>query len=291
MKKFETFLRKKLDLSEKDDLNLKYFNRFTRNLNYVLEVNGFPKYFIKYDSEGLIKEKKVYSFLERNYLFETILPLFTGENLIVFPFVSDFHDANVKDNLDFILRFHNNSLKLSENRFSEFIDDKLFYNHSIIKFLDRVNRHEDLVKNFWEDIGGLNTFYNRYESINFDKLPKILTHGDIHHKNLQYDKDKKLFLFDFEDCSYDMPSWDLSRPLMDLEKFEIDNYIDKYIKKVNIDNKNLLLLAIERDFVIRVVTESIGRQQRLGVDKARSYLDIYHEKYFDKLNEIIYKKL
>jgi len=52
----------------------------------------------------------------------------------------------------------------------------------------------------------------------------------------------------------------------------------------------LLNKAINRDFVIRVITDSIGRQQRFGVEGAKPNLDIYRERYTEKLEEIVYGK-
>jgi thiamine kinase-like enzyme len=115
-----------------------------------------------------------------------------------------------------------------------------------------------------------------------------LVHGDIQHKNLQQDSQGNIYLIDFEDVYFDSPSWDISRPLMDLESEEVRDYKESYIERVDIQNKDLLRKAINRDFVVRVITDSIGRQQRFGKEEAKSYLDIYRERYTNNLEELIY---
>ena len=290
MKTQENFLKEKLGLSENDKLELKKFNRITRNTNYILDVNGISMYFLKVNSEGRKKESEMFDFLKKYPLINTIMPLYKDEKLIVFPYIPGLKDCQVRDNLDFIVDFHNKSLKLPDNAYNHFNEDRLFKNYSIIKFLDRVNRHRSLVLNFWKDVDSLETFYNKYPNEDFNSLPKILVHGDIQHKNLQKDESGKIFLIDFEDVCYDSPSWDLSRALMDLEKNEIDEFKGKYVYSVDINNKKLLSLEIERNFVIRVITDAIGRQQRFGVENGRMFLEIYREKYGEKLEEIIYDK-
>lgn len=286
----ESILKERLGLSNKDKLQLRKFDRTTRNVNYVLEVNGIPTYFLKVNSEGKEKEKKMYDFLEKYPLFNTPMPLYKDDKLIIFPFIPGFRDAEVKDNLDFIVNFHNDSFDLSSGVFEEYRDDKLFRNHYVNKFLDRLHRHEDLVVNFWKDISALERFYKKNPPEMFEALPKILVHGDIQHKNLQEDSDGTIYLIDFEDVYFDAPSWDLPRPLMDLMAEEIEGYIRRYVESVGIDDKDLLNKAINRDFVIRVITDSIGRQQRFGVEGAKPNLDIYRERYTEKLEEIVYGK-
>mgnify|MGYP000302486454 CR=1 FL=1 len=158
-----------------------------------------------------------------------------------------------------------------------------------MKFVDRLKRHKEMVLNFWEDISELIAFQERNPQQIFDELPKILVHGDIQHKNLQKDSKGNLHLIDFEDSYYDSPSWDLSRALMDLEPYEMQSFVDKYLDKINIKDKKLLSRAIDRDFIIRVVTDSIGRQQRLGIEGAKPYLDLYKQKYLKRIEDILEK--
>lgn len=284
----ENTLREKLDLSTKDILLLREFNRKTRNINYILEVNNVPSYFIKVNSEGRRKEREMFSFLEQHQLFNTISPVHIDKDILIFPFIKGLRDADVKDNLPFIVDFHNRALQLPQSTFKDYKDNYLFENHYVKKFIERIQRHEELVLNFWKDIPSLRKFCQENPPKIFEDIPKILVHGDIQHKNLQQDLDGSVYLIDFEDIYFDYPSWDLSRPLMDLDSSEIDNYIQRYSSKVNLQDKSLLLRIINRDFVIRVITDSIGRQQREGVDNAKIYLDIYHERYTKRLEEIIY---
>jgi len=288
MKTQESILKKRLGLSDKDKLKLKAFGRQTRNTNYVLELNGVPSYFLKVNSEGIEKENKMYDFLGQHPVFPTLMPLYKDKRIIILPFIHDLRDAEVRSNLGFILKYHNKSLTLNNGEFESYRKNKLFENHYVKKFVDRLNRHNDLVRNFWEDIEALKKFYSENPQHEFDSLPKILVHGDIQHKNLQKDSKENVYLLDFEDVYFDSPSWDLSRPLMDLESNELDDYKEDYIKRVKIQNKSLLRKAIDRDFVIRVITDSIGRQQRFGIKKAKPYLDMYRERYTKKLEEIIY---
>lgn len=289
MNKQEIDLRKKLGLSKKDNITYRPFLKHTRNKNYIIEINCKPKYFVKVDSEGNSKERVVYDFLREHSLFPTPLPLYVDERLIVLPFIPDFHDTPVRDCLDFIVRFHNNSLSDSEIDFKKYFDNKQFENHYVKRFVSRLKRHEEMVLNFWNDISELIAFQKRNPQQVFDKLPKILVHGDIQHKNLQKNSEDILHLIDFEDCYYDSPSWDLSRALMDLEPCEMQSFIDRYVNNINIEDKKLLSHAIDRDFVIRVVTDSIGRQQRLGIEGARHYLELYKQKYLKRIEDILEK--
>ena len=290
MKTQENILKEKLGLSPKDSLQLKRFNRPTRNVNYVLEVNGVPSYFLKVNSEGREKEKRMYDFLEKYPLFNTPPPLYRDDKLIVFPFISGFRDVELRNHLNFILNFHNKALKLPPEVFEGYRGTKLFRNHYVAKFVDRLNRHEDLVKNFWKDVEGLINFHKANPQEKFDSLPKILVHGDIQHKNLQEDSKGRVYLIDFEDVYFDSPSWDISRPLMDLETGETEEYTKRYVEGITISDKTLLVKAINRDFVIRVITDAIGRQQRFGIENAKPYLDIYRERYTEKLEGIVYGK-
>ncbi|MFA5060905.1 MAG: phosphotransferase [Candidatus Pacearchaeota archaeon] len=288
MKTQESILKERLGLSNKDELELINFGRQTRNPNYVLELNGIPSYFLKINSEGIKKELKMFDFLEKYKIFPTLMPIYRDEKIIILPFIEDLRDAEVRDNLGFILDYHNKSLTLRNGEFENYQKNKLFENHYVKKFIDRLDRHTDLVRNFWEDIEGLKRFYGENPQEDFEALPKILVHGDIQHKNLQQDSQGNIYLIDFEDVYFDSPSWDISRPLMDLESEEVRDYKESYIERVDIQNKDLLRKAINRDFVVRVITDSIGRQQRFGKEEAKSYLDIYRERYTNNLEELIY---
>jgi hypothetical protein len=288
MKTQESILKERLGLSNKDKLELKNFGRQTRNSNYVLELNGIPSYFLKVNSEGIKKELKMFDFLEKHKVFPTLMPIYLDEKMIILPFIEDLRDAKVRDNLSFILDYHNKSLTIKNAEFEGYQKNKLFENHYVKKFINRLDRHADLVRNFWRDIEGLKRFYRENPQEDFESLPKILVHGDIQHKNLQQDSKRNLYLIDFEDVYFDSPSWDLSRPLMDLEPEEVSDYKESYIECVDIQNKDLLRKAINRDFVVRVITDSIGRQQRFGAEEAKSYLDIYHERYTNNLEELVY---
>jgi hypothetical protein len=290
MKRQESILKERLGLLDKDKLKLRTFNRQTRNTNYVLELNGVPSYFLKVNSEGIEKENRMYDFLEKHPVFPTLMPLYKDKKMIILPFIHDLRDAEVRNNLGFILDYHNKSLILNNGGFEDYKKKKLFENHYVKKFVCRLDRHTDLVRNFFGDIEALKNFYNENSQHEFDNLPKILVHGDIQHKNLQEDSKGNIYLLDFEDVYFDSPSWDLSRPLMDLESKEIERFKEDYIKRVYIKEKDLLRKAIERDFVVRVITDAIGRQQRLGVENAKSYLDIYRERYTKNLEEIVYGK-
>jgi len=243
---------------------------------------------VKVNSEGIKKERKMFDFLEKHKVFSTLMPIYRDEQIIVLPFIEDLRDAEVRDNLSFILNYHNKSLALNNGIFEDYKKNKLFENHYVKKFVDRLDRHADLVINFWEDIEGLKRFYGENPQEDFEALPKILVHGDIQHKNLQQDSQGNIYLIDFEDVYFDSLSWDLSRPLMDLESKELNEYKESYIERIDIQNKNLLRRAINRDFVVRVITDSIGRQQRFGVEEAKSYLDIYCERYTNNLEELVY---
>ncbi|HPJ86960.1 MAG TPA: phosphotransferase [Candidatus Pacearchaeota archaeon] len=288
MKTQESILKEKLGLSDKDVIKLKNFGRQTRNANYVLELNGDPSYFLKVNSEGIKKEIRMFDFLEKHKVFSTLMPVYKNEHIIILPFVKDLRDTEVRDNLDFILGYNNKALALDGSVFDNYKSDKLFENHYVKKFINRLDRHADLVRNFWKDIEGLKKFYGENPQECFESLPKILVHGDIQHKNLQSDSQGNIYLIDFEDVYFDSPSWDLSRPLMDLEPREIEDYKENYIEGVAIGNKDLLRKAINRDFVVRIITDSIGRQQRFGIEEAKTYLDIYRERYTNNLEALIY---
>ena len=147
-----------------------------------------------------------------------------------------------------------------------------------------------MVQNLWKDINSLKSYFNSFNDNGINKLPKILVHGDIQHKNLQEDSDKNLYLLDFEDTCYTNPAWDLSRPLMDLEKDEVNDYRDEYVKKVNVKDKKAMIKSINRDFVVRVITNCIGMQQRYGEGRVKELLDMYRGKYVNKLEQMIYGK-
>ena len=291
MIKQEQSLREKLGLSIDDKLECKNFDRITRNKNYILEVNNQKKYFMKIDSEGLEKEKLMYSFLKENKgLLNTIFPEYCDNRMIIFPFIERLKDEKVKNNLDFILSFHNASLALPKQKFEDYLKGPSMDNHYVRKFINRLERHQEMVENFWGDIPSLVEFYHLHPQQKFERIPKIFVHGDIQHKNLQKSPDGQVYLLDFEDIYYDSPSWDLSRVLMDLEKNEIEDYLKEYVLNVNIKEKNLVIEEINRNFVIRIITDIIGRQQRFGLEGARPYLNLYKEKYSNKLKEIIYAK-
>ena len=152
MNKQEIDLRKKLGLSENQNIAYRQFLRNTRNTNYIIEVDCEPKYFVKIDSEGNSKERVVYDFLKKHPLFQTPMPLYVDERLIVLPFIPDFNDTPVRDCLDFILRFHNASLSNLEIDFKKYFGNKQFENHYVKQFISRLKRHEEMVLNFWKDI-------------------------------------------------------------------------------------------------------------------------------------------
>ena len=93
-------------------IQLKPFERDTRNKNYVLEVNGVPSYFAKVNAEGKEREKVMYDFLEKFPIFNTIHPTYNDGKLMLLPFKKDLKDADVRDNLDFIVNYHNAALCL-----------------------------------------------------------------------------------------------------------------------------------------------------------------------------------
>jgi hypothetical protein len=289
MNKQETDLREKLGLSENQNISYKQFLRNTRNTNYIIEVDCEPMYFAKVDSEGNSKERVVYDFLKKHPLFPTPMPLYVDERLIILPFMPDFHDTSIRGCLDFIVEFHNASLLDPEIDFKKYFNNKQFENHYVKRFVSRLKRHEEMVLNFWKDIPELIAFQERNPQQIFEELPKILVHGDIQHKNLQRDSKGNLYLIDFEDSYYDSPSWDLSRALMDLESCEMNPFAEEYVNRVNVEEKELLSRAIDRDFIIRVVTDSIGRQQRFGIKGARSYLELYKQKYLKRIEDILEK--
>jgi hypothetical protein len=284
----EKLLKEKLGLTESDELKYTQFERTTRNANFIISVNGNDTYFMKANSEGREKELAMYSFLKDFPVVKTIPPIYADDTLFVFPFIRTLRDGNVVDEKDFILDFQNASLALSPQDFVPYLRRDLFKNDYIGRFLSRIKRHEKLVKNFWEDVESLEKFYIRTFERDFNQHPKILVHGDIQHKNIQKTPEGTTYLIDFEDSYFDSPSWELSRILMDLEGHQIPSYVADYLSKLNLDNKETLKREAMRSFVIRVITDSIGRQQRFPEEKAKEYLDLYKLRYTSLLEEIIY---
>jgi len=126
---------------------------------------------VKVNSEGIKKERKMFDFLEKHKVFSTLMPIYRDEQIIVLPFIEDLRDAEVRDNLSFILNYHNKSLALNNGIFEDYKKNKLFENHYVKKFVDRLDRHADLVINFWEDIEGLKRFYGENPQEDFEALP------------------------------------------------------------------------------------------------------------------------
>lgn len=283
----EQNLKEKLGLSDNSKLEFEQFKGHTRNPNYIILVDGIPSYFMKVNPAASLKEKKIYEFLDLHPLVNTIKPLYIDETIIVTPFIPNLSNVEVRDCFDLILDFHKKSLNLETKLYDFFSSDKDFKNIYVAKFVNRLGRHEDLVFNFWPNIKQLVKFSERHPSEIFLELPKIMNHGDLRFKNIQKDDEGNIYIIDFEDSYYDSSSWDLSRALMDLESNEIAPFINRYVKEIPIQNKELLKKSIHRDFVIRVITDSIGRQQREGIDGAKPYLQMYSERYKAKLMEIL----
>jgi len=280
-------LKEKLGLFNSDTLSARYFHRLTRNVNYILDVNGNPKYFMKLEAEGHKKEREVYNFLSKNAVVNTLLPIYSNEKLMIFPFMQNFKDGDVRNHLEFISEFHNNSLRLKKQLLENNFNKEEFSNHYLKRFVVRIERHREMVENFWKDSKELEEYYLFKEKEDYEELPKILVHGDIQHKNLQIGEDGKSYLIDFEDSYYDAPSWDLTRPLMDLNYDEMDPFVEEYIKRSLVKDKKTLKKRVYRDLVVRVVTDAIGRQQRFEKRQADEYIKMYKERYLKKLREII----
>lgn len=280
-------LKKKLDLSESQELTARFFPRNTRNTNYILDVNGIPKYFMKIQAEGYEKERRVYDFLSEYPIVKTLSPIQVSEGIMIFPFIQSFKDGEIRDSHEFISRFHNQALQLPSDIFEKYFGEKLFSNHYLERFVNRINRHREMVENFWEDSQELEDYYHSHKGEDYDGLPLILVHGDIQHKNLQINKKGERYLIDFEDAYYSSPSWDLARPLMDLHYEEMDPFVDEYLKRVGISDKKKMRKVIYRDFLVRVVTDAIGRQQRFEKSEAQRQIDLYKERYSKKLTEVL----
>ena len=279
-------LKKKLGLSKSQKLTARPFQRNTRNTNYILDVDGEARYFLKVEAEGHDKERKVHEFLSHYPLVPSISPVYIDERLMVFPFFPDLRDARVGDNLDFILKFHSKSLSLPSELFEKYFGGRQFSNLYLSRFVDRIGRHREMVENFWQDSKELEDYYSENSGKNFEGLPKILVHGDIQHKNLQTNGEGVIVLIDFEDSYFDSPAWDLTRPLMDLSPEEFGPFVETYVKNSEIGDKTKLRRVIHRDFLVRIVTDAIGRQQRFGERNAQRYLDLYR-KYAGKIREIL----
>jgi thiamine kinase-like enzyme len=249
---------------------------------------------MKISEKSSFKENKVYNFLNKYNVAPILYPFYADSQIILYPFyadsqiivfkyVNDFKDESIKNCLDLIVNYHNNLLLIEDECKKEF-EKPDFLNRDKTEFLNRLKKHEDLVGNYWRDVEELVDFSKKNK---YDFYPKILLHGDLQGKNIQIDSKGNRYFIDFEDAYYDFPSWDISRALMDIESSEVELFIKNYVSKINISNKEKLIYSIERDFVIRVITESIGRQQRMGIDRAKPYLKFYKQKFRDKIKEII----
>jgi len=285
MNQQEQDLRKKLELPDNSCLEIKKFRLSTRNSSYAIIVDGNSQYFMKLNTPVSQKEKKVYEFISKYDLTDIIMPVYSDDKVTIYPFIHGLKNVGIEESFDKIINFQKKLLTL-ENEV-EFYKDDSFKNLYITRFAIRVLKHKEMVSKFWSDIDQILRFYNHHSLEMFDKIPKILNHGDLNPTNMQKDSSGKIYFIDFEDACYDHPSWDLTRSLMETDSDKADFFIERYIKEMPVLDKELFKMLINRDYVIRVITDSIGIQQNHEEKEATARLKKYEKNCHKKLTDIL----
>lgn len=260
----ENTLREKLGISRNKNISLSYPKDNTRNTTYVLNVDEEPKYFIKEKARKGYQERRTFDFLEKYPIIPTIFPIYKDEEHTIFPY-KELENANVGEYFDFIPKMQNELMEIPSSEYKEYFNEKNFKNKRLENFPQMIDYNKEYLSNFWDNPEELKEFWEKtYNKI--EGIQKILNHGDFHPKNFQKDREGNLLLVDFEEVCYNFPSWELSRALQ-ANKPKYFNYLkDVYFNNINIKERESLDKLIDRDFLIRTVSDAIGIQ-RMHYDK------------------------
>lgn len=267
----ENTLREKLGISKNKDISLSHTKDKTRNTTYILNINKEPKYFIKEKARKGYQERRAFDFLEKHPVIPTIFPIYKDGEHIIFPY-KDLENVNVGEYFDFIPKMQNELIEIPSSDYMKYFNEKEFINKRLERFSIIIDYNEEYLSNFWDNPEELKEFWKKTYS-EIDEIFPILNHGDFHPKNFQKDKEGNLLLVDFEEVCYNSPSWELARALQ-ANKPKYFNYLKNiYFDNINIKNRKSLDKLIDRDFLIRTVSDAIGMQTIMSQKEVKPYLN------------------
>jgi len=284
MRNLEIALQEKLGLRE---YQLKKLKVTSKNENYLILIQGEPCFVLKIHPKHLAREKKVLEFFRENKLLTTLKPAYFGEDFMITQYESELKDIPAFEAIDEIVEFHTRSLHHGD--FTQFATDKEFFNEKRNCCASRILRHPDLVENLWKDKDTLLTLIDKTPPESYQKMPKIIVHGDLFRKNILKRKDREVIFIDYEIAFYDVPTWDLARAILDTPLENTDYFVAEYVTRMKdsplLENhtSSEIIRAVWMDCFYRIINDSIGMQQHESFrGRAGKYLEVFRS-YLGKI--------
>ncbi len=226
----------------------------------ILNTNNSKKYIVKL-SHSVNKEMLVYELAKRFELFNTFNLVYHGENFFITEFEKELKHLHFKDYFEDFIRFQTTSIKNHKSLEKIIQNNEDFRNLNLERVFIRLEKHKDLVKNYYTNPEKLKDFIEENTNL-CSNFPNIIALGDINDENIRKSNGKFIY-FDFELAVYSKPTWDVSTIIfhIDNEK-EILMWINKYAEKMSkFEKKEEIIKKVFSDFITNYITIGIGVQQ------------------------------
>ena len=259
--------KKKLELPK--GVEIVPFNKHSKNNNFVILENGKPMFFLKkynpheFNMRDIIeREREVLTFFNKCDLLRVPRLVRSGKDYIVTQFEGMLEDVPVSEALDDIVGFHRTSL--GYNNFPDFFREGVYVNDRRTRGQIRIEKYEELVRELWNP-REISEFLSTVPPEDYEGLPMILTHGDLHRGNIHRNEKGEMIFNDFERSYFDYPTWDVAKALLDLPYDGVWPFVAQYVDAIHDRvpgfSKVKLKELIMGDCLYRILTDSIADRQ------------------------------
>ncbi|MDA3836850.1 MAG: phosphotransferase [Nanoarchaeota archaeon] len=209
-----------------------------KSSSYIVDTFDH-KYFFKFSKQKKVeKEKYGIKYFKDNLDIETPKIIFEGPDYLVTKFEEDLRRVHPTDLVNIVAHYQKRYIESST---PALIPTK-FSRQKINQLYERNKKH---FVGF--QTKGLSKILNIIGEKAYKELPKVISHGDVHNKNIFLTKNNNPFILDFENLSTDYPTFDISTAIfyaLNDAKGIINNYSSNIPQNFNISKNNLIDLVI-----------------------------------------------
>lgn len=261
----------------------------TKHENYLIIICGEPRFVLK-KTKYAKKEEKVYNILSKEKLFLTLNPVYFQEGIIVTEYEKQLTETTSPfDFVEDVAKNHGRLLRINLN-YTAFAQDSDFRNKDSKTTIQRIVKHQDLVKNYFSDIDKLIKYIEANEKER-DNDSVIMIHGDLNTSNvLKTLRQERLYL-DFELSTIVRPTWDLARMIFGVGFEDVARLLEVYVPVIKTysggimkDNYSEIKRKALADFICKFVSVGIGVQQHPEYEEYAKY---YLNRIIPLFNRII----
>jgi len=242
------------------------------SFSYIVE-NVDNKYFFKFSKQRKVnKEKFGIKYFKDVLEIETPKIIYEGPDYLVTKFEEDLQKIAPQNLIPIVISYQKKYLESLEY----LLIPSGFSRNKINEFYGRNKKHFLGFKT-----KGLSAILNKVNEKSYEKLPKIISHGDVHNKNIFLTKENNPFILDFENMSLNYPTFDISTSIfyaLSSSKNIVKNYLKNLPTNFNVTNNELIDLIIADTLRIAIYDTLTAKKRNKNKEKLEKR--IYHNKKF-----------